>query len=363
MTNEADVPPGKPGTPEQPEDTGETHDALFFKTFSRPENAAAELKRVMRRELVARIQWSTLELESNKFVDSKLSSRYSDVLFSVCMGKKNVLIYVLFEHKSTNDWWTLLQVLEYMPRIWRTYVDNKNNRGKKHLPVILPVVLHHSEQGWTCPLRFREYFEMDPEDAELLNPFMLDFGVLLDDISHLDAAAIARLPVTTEARVVLFALRFGRTAHKVIEQMPSIARDLVTLQQDKVHGEVVISAFIVYLTRVGKVPQAELHMALQQTVGNSLADEIMFGAERRLEAAELKGKLEGEIKGKLEGKLEVLKELLTQRFGALAPKVHARINAATSEELHAMARRVLTATSLDEVLAPPKTKRAPRRSR
>lgn len=152
-------------------------------------------------------------------------------------------------------------------------------------------------------------------------------------------------------------LRFGRTAPKVIEQMPSIAHDLATLQADKVHGEVVVSTFIVYLTRVGKVPEAELYMALQQTMGNSLADEIMFGVERRIEAAELKG----ERKGKIEGKIEVLKELLTQRFGTLAPKVHARIDAATSKELHAMATRVLTARSVDEVLGPPKTKRAPRR--
>lgn len=98
MTNKADVPHDEPVGVEPFEDPGQSHDALFYKTFSKPENAAAELKRVMRPELVARIKWSTLRRESNKFVDSKLSSRYSDVLFSVYIGRKKALIHVLFEH-------------------------------------------------------------------------------------------------------------------------------------------------------------------------------------------------------------------------------------------------------------------------
>jgi predicted transposase YdaD len=52
------------------------HDALFYRTFSQPENAASELKHVLREELAKRIDWSSLKLASTRFVVNPISGLF-----------------------------------------------------------------------------------------------------------------------------------------------------------------------------------------------------------------------------------------------------------------------------------------------
>jgi len=59
-----------------------------------------------------------------------------------------------------------------------------------------------------------------------------------------------------------------------------------------------------------------------------------------------------EARGKAEGKAEVLRKQLQLRFGPLAESTRARVEAATPEQLDAWIERVLTAKTLDDVLAP-----------
>jgi predicted transposase YdaD len=349
MSNATDVVPEEPASVDDSDDAASPHDALFYKTFSKPEHAAAELMRVLPSALAARIEWETLIPLSIKFVDAKLSGRYADVLYSVRIDGRETLIYFLLEHKSESDTWTPLQLLEYKTRIWRAYVEDPNNKGKSHLPVIIPVVVHHSERGWTGALRFRELFDVAHESAELLSQFMLDFGILLDDISKVSGEVLSQLPITPEGRLVLFALRFGRTPDRLFQELPKIVPVLLMLRAQP-HGTLVIAAIIVYLKTVGKVREAEVRVALQQAVGNSIADEILFGAERRYEQGVREAERKGKREGKHEGKREALQLILEQRFGAIPNAARTRLDAATTKDLDAMMTRVLSAASLDEVL-------------
>lgn len=116
------------------------------------------------------------------------------------------------------------------------------------------------------------------------------------------------------------------------------------------HSELVIAAAMVYLKTVGKLREAEIRMALQQLVGESIAEEILFGAERRIEKATRDGERRGERRGELKGERKLLKQLVAQRFGAQPQDAIACIEAASAEHLEAMALRVLTAATLDDVL-------------
>jgi predicted transposase YdaD len=57
------------------------HDALFKWTFSQPEHAAGELRAVLPRALVDRIDFSSLELCPGSFVDEAFQDRHTDLLF------------------------------------------------------------------------------------------------------------------------------------------------------------------------------------------------------------------------------------------------------------------------------------------
>jgi predicted transposase YdaD len=68
------------------------------------------------------MDFSTLALEPGRFVDAKLSNRYSDLLFSAHIAGRVGFIYLLLEHLSSVEPLGMLRMLEYMVRIWRTYV-------------------------------------------------------------------------------------------------------------------------------------------------------------------------------------------------------------------------------------------------
>ena len=62
------------------------------------------------------------------------------------------------------------------------------------------------------------------------------------------------------------------------------------------------------------------------------------------------GRVEGEALGRAQGQADILLEQLTVKFGPQPVEVQARVFTATSEQLHTWARRILAATSVDEVL-------------
>lgn len=83
--------------------------------------------------------------------------------------------------------------------------------------------------------------------------------------------------------------------------------------------------------------------------------------DKYLADIEKKGRQEGREKGRQEGRQEgeragvarVLLELLAEKLGPVPAKVQARVVGAPLSDLTAWTRRVLTATSFDEVLSPP----------
>jgi hypothetical protein len=70
---------------------------------------------------------------------------------------------------------------------------------------------------------------------------------------------------------------------------------------------------------------------------------------------------QGKAAGKAEGRVEIVLELLATRYGMLSAAVETHVRGAVSAELDAIAKRVLTASTLDEALGVPgRTMRASR---
>lgn len=75
---------------------------------------------------------------------------------------------------------------------------------------------------------------------------------------------------------------------------------------------------------------------------------------QQFEEGERKGRTEGQqlgrLEGKLEGRLDLLQEQLTEKFGSLPAWALQRLHAASAEELHSWAKRVLRSTTLEDTL-------------
>jgi predicted transposase/invertase (TIGR01784 family) len=121
------------------------HDRLFHHVFSSPEHAVGELQALLPPEIARRIDWTTLEALPARFIDPKLAEFRSDVLFSVKLDGRTVLLYLLLEHQSTSDSLMPFRLLVYMVKIWERHL--RDHPATRLLPAVLPMVLHHSERG------------------------------------------------------------------------------------------------------------------------------------------------------------------------------------------------------------------------
>src|SRR5690606_9512399 len=90
------------------------------------------------------------------------------------------------------------------------------------LPLIIPIVLHHGENGWNTSRQFHDLF--DPELLGLPNVAALvpSFRFLLDDLAQInDAGLQSRARRDTELLVplVLWALRDGRSKERLLTSL------------------------------------------------------------------------------------------------------------------------------------------------
>lgn len=62
------------------------------------------------------------------------------------------------------------------------------------------------------------------------------------------------------------------------------------------------------------------------------------------------GIAEGKVEGRLEGRLDIILELLAIRFGPLPESIQTRVRGASTEQMYAVGKQVLTAQTLEEAL-------------
>ena len=93
------------------DDIASPHDTFFRESFSRREIATDLLRWHLPADLLAEIDLDTLEISKDSYVSSDLRSAYSDLVYRVQHRDGPLGVYLLFEHKSRPEHWTLLQLL------------------------------------------------------------------------------------------------------------------------------------------------------------------------------------------------------------------------------------------------------------
>jgi hypothetical protein len=190
--------------------TATPHDALFKATFTKLAHARGLLRQLLPTAFEQRVTWSTLRIESGIAVsDEDLDEQRMDILYSVRAAGKRVLVYVLAEHQSTVDPWMVFRMLCYLVAVWKTY-RARYPRAKK-LPLIVPLVVHHSPTGWTAPVAFEAMLNADAALLDAIRPHVPSFELLLDDLAvQSDDALRGRRRMTPGGRLAILSLKHGR---------------------------------------------------------------------------------------------------------------------------------------------------------
>lgn len=140
------------------------HDGLFRAVFGERAEAADLLLAHLPEAIAIRLRWSTLARRDTSFIDNRLRTSESDLLFEVQREVDDALawVYVLFEHRSTSDPGLLLRMLRYCIRIWEQ--DRRERPDEEYLRPIVPLVLYQGRYGWTPACEFSELFAPDVRD-------------------------------------------------------------------------------------------------------------------------------------------------------------------------------------------------------
>ncbi len=92
-----------------------------------------------------------------------------------------------------------------------------------YLPPIIPVIVHHSETGWTAPTHFQGLFDsttMADADLQRRTP---EFEVQLDDISHCSDEELRARAIGPAATLAFLFLRDSRREGRILAELLSWA--------------------------------------------------------------------------------------------------------------------------------------------
>jgi predicted transposase/invertase (TIGR01784 family) len=275
-----------------------THDGFFKAIFSEPEHATEFFKSHLPSAIAAQITWASLMLVPGSFVKTSLKQLHSDLLFSVRIGDRETLLYLLFEHQSTSDPAMPLRLLGYMTEIFKRHHQNHG----LPLPPVLPFVFSQGPQTWSVSTQFEALFELPEDLAADLLPFLPRFQHALLDLTQFD-------PATEESdaqlRVVLQLMKFARRKEflQFFNWFTSIPAD--TLQ------ERILKMILLYALHSDSDLDAE---GIYHTLSPNpkLKKNIMSVAEKLIAEGRVEGRVEGQKKGSWIGRIQAFEEFLSR---------------------------------------------------
>lgn len=320
------------------------HDALFKRFFEDPARAAGELRAVLPASVCDAIDMESLHLVSESFVDDALGDRHADLVFHGSLRNgEPIYVCFLFEHQSEPHPRMPWRILRYVDRIWERH-ERENPTAK--LPLVIPLVVHHGEHGWTAPRQLHELvggMDAHPE----LRRFVPSFDFLLDDLIDRTDEELAARSFDDVARVTLWLLRDARDAERFFAHLDAWLDRLAPLFDSEAPPDEGFT-FLCYL-----------HDTLGSQHFETVKERVIRHAPRREHAMSLgdsfrregleKGRKEGLEKGLEKGKRDTLRRLLELKFGPLDATTITRVEQAPLGELDVFLERLLPASRVEDV--------------
>ena len=125
------------------------HDKFFKLSLQETRIAKDFFTHHLPKEIKEQMDFNTLHLESESFIDKDERAHFSDVLYSVAIGDKPGYLFILTEHQSSAEPLMPLRVLKYMCLVWDKHIKSfsKKREGSKTLPIIYPLIFYHGRES------------------------------------------------------------------------------------------------------------------------------------------------------------------------------------------------------------------------
>ena len=290
------------------------HDKLFKATFSEKDVVIDFIKNFLPNPIREKISLSSLKLEPVSYIRPALTEFYSDVVYSTLLGKAEIQICLLFEHKSYVPVYPHLQILRYMVEAWFQMI--KQNESLKP---IIPVIVYHGEEKW----EYKPFnYHFDRLDSALL-PYMPSFEYVLTDMSKWSDDQLEKMNLGILRQAILL-MKHGRDTSYIYQYFQDLFSSLEPFSQTNQYTNLIIS-FSVYILTVGGISE-ETFINLVQDLPTSVNQQVMTTYEQIVNRGIEKGKIEQQnqviIQG-IESGLNI--ELIAKLSGLSLKEVKERI--------------------------------------
>ena len=311
-----------------------THDAMCAALLADPARVHAIVLAILPRAVALHLV-GLPEAIPNVFRDEMLKAIHADFVFRYPL-KDGGHLYILLDHKSHRDRKSPAQLLGYHASLWRVV-------GGSWMPLaVIPIVLYNGSEPWEQLPDLAQLIKGDNPALKLARECMPAYQPLLVDMKTLPLRLLSSSP---EARAGWAAMVCGGKGRIDRRQLRAI---LVRLRS----GSAFEAQTIWYIAvHCGRGPQ-RLKMVedtVLEVIGQKRGGELMELTEDH--ALVQRGIAKGFERGRAQGKAETLLSQLQLKFGAPSASVQAQVRAADAKQLDAWAAAVLTAASLDELLA------------
>ena len=172
----------------QREKNNKTHNRFFEQIFKIVSFACAFLRFTLKKTLILpQLDLPKLKVERRRFIDRNINKdAFADMVYSIpLIGKENrfVKVFIVLEHKSYNDLWTIFQLAYYTMQILfldfsRAMKENRLNKSYR-LPLVVPIIIHHGVRPFTGATQLRRLF---PAIAGFTR-YLLSFQAILLDLN------------------------------------------------------------------------------------------------------------------------------------------------------------------------------------
>jgi hypothetical protein len=337
------------GTP--PRRRNRPHDKAFRWVFSRPEHAIGALRELVGDPLADQLAWHTLRVEPGTYVEGSLRDLMSDLLFSLGFrdGNRRARIYLLWDHQRTPDRMMPLRLHTYGARALHDYTQTCD-AIPGYVPTLIPLLVYQGPGQWPGPHTLSELSHLPGEDAP---PVMVDLHMT---VRSLDDGGLDHAGLTTLARTTFRLLRLAALGRLVLENAATIARWLEKVHD--AHGYSDHRALLEYIDTAGKEPRmidAIIEHSRDDVKDDALSTFDRFHAKgwtQGWEEGREAGWEEGREAGWEEGRERLLRQI-SARFGSAPGHVREKVLAATPQQIDDWSLRLLTATTLAELLDEP----------
>ena len=131
-------------------------DPNYKRLFSFPRMVEDLLRAFLSGDLLAELDFSTLQKLPTEYVSDELLKRHGDCVWRLRRRGEWLYLLVLLEFQSTDEPRMALRILTYTSLLYQELVRNDALDAGGRLPAVLPVVLYNGEARWRAALEVGE---------------------------------------------------------------------------------------------------------------------------------------------------------------------------------------------------------------